>query len=288
MNKKIIALSALPLFAFANQNYVTILNAEYTANTISPTGEFVCDNFDITESDIYKGETATQTGSNCKEKSISGEQTYWNDAPDQVSTITGTHLESNCKNILAFNNSLPSKDYTISVNSTEINVTCDMTTDNGGWTLLTEQHFVSGGYIAPMVSIDDHNMAYSEVLYFDLGSSSSYGGGSPNWNWSGIEVGRQAFQFSNDWYSQAGAFEHVCNLVPTGNRLSSSQYRVIEGGNSNCHYGTSKINTCYNKVAVTVPAGKRIKGFRDVESIDSSGGCSPDNSFNLNYKILVR
>lgn len=99
--------------------------------------------------------------------------------------------------------------------------------------------------------------------------------------------GKIDFQFDSiDFYNLSGAFVHSCN--PLSNHLPASNYRVIESSGSNCHYQANDINTCYDKVAITVPTGKRLTGFRDVESIYQQSNCYPDNDFDMHYKILVR
>lgn len=287
MKKRYLSLLILPTIGFAANNFSVLISKEhnaYTSTQYLPTGNIVCD-YDITESDLYKGISKTQNGTNCKEEYKSGSESKWVDLPDSSKLITGTHIEDNCKNILAFDSTLPTGNYPILINGSEINVSCDMDTDNGGWTLITQESFV-GDDLSPLYSIDDKSLNYTEVMYFDEGSSASYGNGSPNWDWEGIEVGRQAFKFDNTWYNQTGGFNHVCNSI--SNSIPVSDYRVIEAGIDNCYYQSTKINTCYNKVAVKVPSGTRVTGFTDIESINPASNCYPDNEFNLNFKLFVR
>lgn len=280
----LLAFSPLAVHASNFNVVVPKETSKYKTTEFISTGKIICDSYDITEADVYKNEIKQQTGSFCKQEFFDGKNYVYTPIKDQVKNITGTHLENNCKNILNFDNSLSSKDYLINLNGNETSVSCDMDTDGGGWTLLSS-HSYSGSVTAPSFTINDKNLDYSEILYFDIDSKSSYGGGDPVWGWRGFEAGRQILRFDSDWYYQSGAFPHpTCNLTP--NSLPVSNYRSIDNNVNLCKYSNTDINTCYNIVAIKVPNGKRITGFGDVESLYNT--CNGDNTFNMNFKILVR
>jgi hypothetical protein len=109
-------------------------------------------NFDKVESDIYFGLTYNQTKT-CvqeQERTVTKIRTYnsgteeivYKDTTNQDITttnnqnITGSHLESSCKNALSFDSTLPTGQYKLSYSGSSYDAYCDMETDGGGWTML--------------------------------------------------------------------------------------------------------------------------------------------------------
>lgn len=157
----IVTAMTLPLFSFAgyvsivqkvNNNYINgyIVNVEYSEWTNINTN---CSN-DIEESDIYFNLTATQTTS-CienQERTKTTKHVYENgnetvvsvttetqavNLPDQIQTITGTHLEDSCNKIITNNYANTDSNYYIGTSSDYFSVYCDMR-GTEGWTLVSK------------------------------------------------------------------------------------------------------------------------------------------------------
>jgi hypothetical protein len=108
-------------------------------------------NYDKVESDFYYGVSYNQTKSceqdqtrtktvtkTYRDGTVETEVTNENHTIEVVSNqnIIGTHLENSCQNILSNNYSEGDGAYHINLNSNPVEVYCDMTNENGGWTLV--------------------------------------------------------------------------------------------------------------------------------------------------------
>lgn len=182
--KKIALLILFSQFSYAN--YLSVITnehnkfkpvASYTDNIIysswSKTGIYDC-SVDFQSEDYYFGIDFTQT-TMCDEKetrTATTERTYENGtkeviktetetryepAPDKttVSTVQGSHLEDSCDKALNFDNTLVSGGYKLKLDdSILVDAYCNMTLNDGGWTLVMSQTS-SGGLSA---SFDDVNV----------------------------------------------------------------------------------------------------------------------------------
>lgn len=303
MNKNNIVLSILTVFSgitYATINdYVVIVdknNNEYLSEKLTNTGEIVCDVTTPLHSEVYKGIDFVQNNSSCKEKIESSLGTIkWKEVPDFSTNEIGSFLSNNCKGIHAFDSSLATGTYPILVNNSEISVECNMTVDGGGWTKIASADRIDAeiGQVNHGVNlnINDKNLEYTEILYFDRDSNSDYGGSNMNdnvWDWQGLDFGKNIFKFGNDWSGMTGKFIHSCNTLPTAPHQPSSSYRVIEHNVSVC-FDAGTINKpadCARKVAIKVPQGKRLTGFSDVETVLNK--CNSDNRYKQHFDLYVR
>lgn len=156
-----ICLLSIPVFA---SNFVIVISEDnnnyssgiYTETVDNPEWTLIntsCEN-DKEPSDIYYNQTDTQE-TICIEEfqrivtttktyedgriiSSTSTENYNNTLDPTYQTITGTHTESSCKNILDNNYSIGDGIYTI-YNSKNYEVYCEMTTNGGGWTMAFAQ-----------------------------------------------------------------------------------------------------------------------------------------------------
>ena len=286
-NKKtIIALSIISCFYANAQDFTVIVdqqNNSYTVDNLKDTGNTRCSTISPLSNDVYKDESFTQNHSDCEKEQISSTgHLSWTDIPDITTTEIGTHLESSCKDILSFDNSLNTdKSYPVIGGET---LNCLMSVDNGGW---TEVAHVSGTYsaTAPTVNIDDKGISHTQMLYVDNNSVSDLSYGDPNWIWQGMDFEKNLIKTGGLWNTISGARGDTCLNVP--NSLPSTNYTMIENNITTCLWGSSNDpSKCGRKVKVDIPNGQKFEGFGDIESIYQS--CNANNYFVLDYKLYIR
>lgn len=132
---------------------IKIIKEETNETNWTNTGSLYNSLNDIEAEDIYHSFTRQQN-TNCNQdqsRTITKETTFSNGivtkeeivetqtlTESTTQSITGTHLENSCLNILNFDNTLVTGGYTVSgFNSDTFPVYCDMDTDGGGWTMIT-------------------------------------------------------------------------------------------------------------------------------------------------------
>ncbi len=237
MKKTLLALTITSTaFTFANYNVIItpehhnfdidkahIIVTEYTEWSNSGTSQ--CLN-DIEPEDIYVGYTETQTTSCTQEQertaivkkiynagteeiiSISQENQTIN-LPETTQDIAGIHIENSCYDALIFNSDFRNQDgnYPILVNGHSFTAVCDMTTDGGGWTkvsnvpkmtkIIENDNWLSTGHMLNTVggsmAVKFFNETNPEAILFkNEGINATYGQGdlivitrtNESWNWT--------------------------------------------------------------------------------------------------------
>lgn len=139
MKKTMLALAVITSAVAMASDFKIIISSnevDYEVGIVySPTGEITCSTKSPLESTIYKDTEFNQAQSDCTEiyRSSDGVEII-KDAPDQTVALKGELVLNSCLEILNNGHSRGNDDYTISYNSSETEVNCDMTTDGGGWT----------------------------------------------------------------------------------------------------------------------------------------------------------
>ncbi len=257
-------------------------NNNYIMNEPVDTGNTRCSTVSPLLSEVYKDVSFTQSHTGCeKEVRNSNNSIYWTSISDFSSNEVGNHLESSCKDILAFDNTLKTdKSYPVIGGET---LNCDMNTDGGGW---TEVAHISGTYSvkAPVVDIDDKGIDHTQMLYIDNGSTSDLSYGDSSWMWQGMDKEKNVIKTNGQWRTMANARE-TCLTLP--NTIPVSNYTTLEQNVSVCKWGiTNDVSYCGRKMKVDMPSGGRFEGFGDIESVYES--CHENNHFVLDYKLYIR
>lgn len=172
MKKIILASLMCGSFVYAGTYHTLIKkspNTNYEINVAFASKGITCTTFTPLENEVYKGQSFTQTGSNCTEEleSSSG-STKTVPAENQTYSKTGDLLLSSCKEILDNSHSVGDGIYPITYSGYEINVECDMTTDGGGWTRWWWYQTASGTFPTGETDVLGHNFGTFDV-------SSDYG-----------------------------------------------------------------------------------------------------------------
>lgn len=175
---------------------------------------------DLYESDFYYNESFSQTEicnqdqtqtvthknkyQDGTEKVVKVETNYRTiETKNETKQLTGTHLEKDCNAIKLFNSDLPDGIYRVNLIS-NLDVVCDMTTDGGGWTKVSNvgsniNVVESSSFLTPTSLNGNASMGKKffetvnpESILFINTSSSSLGGGdlikvkrnNSSWNWT--------------------------------------------------------------------------------------------------------
>ncbi len=125
---------------------VTPSDNDYDITSFFKTGNIQCDNVSPLENEVYKDISFTQLNSDCRmeEKHSGNNSIRWVETDDFTTTETGTLILSNCTQILNGNHGTEDGIYPILSDQGEMDVTCDMTTDGGGWTLVAYAGQING------------------------------------------------------------------------------------------------------------------------------------------------
>lgn len=174
MKRKLLTSSIIAMFTtYASASFVVMVNdtnnnfdvVGYTdVSTSTEWTEISTDCvYDITEEDIYYGDTETQveTCTLTEEQITTVERNYDSGLTEIVDVsveertsdtitellITGTYLSASCKDLLEFDNTKATGTHTIKFeDGTTYSTYCDMDTDGGGWTRLDNSVLTNSNY----------------------------------------------------------------------------------------------------------------------------------------------
>ena len=203
MKKTILATTILYSLSLSASTFNVIIDKEHNEyNIIGFADEIIIGewadskpeecSFDLELNDIYydKDFIQTETCDQEQKRTITVERTYTDETKDIVSetdefqilttndsnNVIGTHLEESCNEVLNFDSSIPSGMTRVKLNSgSELEVFCDMTYDNGGWTrfdknILSTSTFIKNKYISDG-QLSTYNNSYKSG--HDAGGSSN-------------------------------------------------------------------------------------------------------------------
>lgn len=140
MKKGIIIASAL-LSITSLANYKVLIkkgDAQYDIKLIlNETGNERCASFSPLENEIYKDTSFQQIGTNCEKEQLDQYgKSHWTPIPDKSYDKLGTLVLKNCLEIMDQKHSRGNDIYKINQGGQEFDVYCNMTLENGGWTLV--------------------------------------------------------------------------------------------------------------------------------------------------------
>ena len=171
-------------------------------------------------------------------------------------------------------------------NGKAVNVHCEMTVDNGGWTNVVEViQFIVG--VMPTTVIDDMQLDYKEVLWvsclshfinYEYKESEAFVNQGYNFIINFLKFGPKMYRMRPPrriW------------KVPKGTVwVKRSAFKVLDPPTTQCNFDDKPANICANRFTFDVPAGKRLTGIGDIESI--TGETATNDAHNYNFRMYVR
>lgn len=240
--------------------------------------------FDITEDDVYfnidktqnesclkietRVKTVTRTYLDGTSKVISTNEEERSNTTTTTTQITGTHIESDCKNVLIFDNSLPSGEYTVNYTGSNQISTCDMTTDGGGWTLVDDVIQNSFTILPNIKTLNSNGLSYNDVYFKDTGTYVSYKAPyDKNLDYEGFQEAISRVKSNGSWVL-----------------YTSLDYSIIKESNY-CYYldGAQNYRCATDLVIRNV---SNIQGLSDIETVNVYS--HTDNSSKYNFEFYVR
>lgn len=281
--------------SFAN-NYQVIIGKESkyevkvfyndtkTETDWSNVGVPVC-NQNVLENELYYGKTAsqTQTCEQNQEKRITTTREYSDGRTEIISdeiqtqvvsntttkTITGTHTENSCYNILVNNWGSSSGVYRL---SSGINVYCDQVNDGGGWTLVFN-HDKSSGYFtskAQALNVNEGSPSLNTTKYSILNRLNDYKRNNKfefKLGWKGYSKKQIWRQTSNPTTSAVSGYEAI-SISSTSNYWGGLEYGYSTNN------GSSLLDGSVNHSNWFYAVGSFVSWNNGIPAADSIAGSS--------------
>jgi hypothetical protein len=206
--------------------------------------------------------------------------------PDSCFQQAYGKFESSCSAILKKNPKAKSNKYWIRApNNDVVKVFCDMETQKGGWTAVSEVDMKQKGKM-PELLIDDLGLKYTQVLYQACPSTTldyEYKE-STDWVSHGYNIHLNYLGFSGKRYRVKPPVARW--TIPAGNVWTVKKKFNILLKPKSCKFEGEESQTCALKFIYDVPKGKKLDKFGDIESL--TGETAANNYFDYHFKILVR
>lgn len=277
---------------------LTIIKTEVHESEWTKSKEDNCSNH-YASSDFYYDKSFDQikTCDETQSKTVTTTHYYSNNTSEDIVTTEkqvltgkettfsdkGTHIESNCKDILDFDPLLDDDSYYID-HKGGMTVDCDMNTDGGGWTKITTANKIQDGGYAEFL-FDDGDFTYQKVLFVDNGNIGDFATPVTNkyYDWTGYHLAWNTIKLDNVWYNSSPGSK-IPGDIP--NKISVSRFHVLEKSSETCYAEPNVVDTFCGKKVVIDTNGSRISGISDSQSI--SNAALANNYFAMKFFIYVR
>lgn len=178
-----------------------------------------------------------------------------------------TPIPTSCSDILVANPNSQNGNYDIKVNGKSINVYCDMETDGGGWTQITE--YRDTVKVRPsIINIDTNDHVFTEVYLESVENELSYQKPTTDKfvDYQGIQISSMEIKSNDSWQ-----------------RIINTDYEILEA-NDYCWYKYNLVDWCGNKVKIS-----NVDNITNIYDTESRTATSyTDNWIKYSFNVYVR